>query len=456
MFGQDAHEFCISVLDGLHSSCIISPLSAGNSANDHDRRDARVGRECPCVVHKTFAAQLRSDLTCSACAATSTAVDPILDVSLDLKRPSTLPGAASAEVGSSLLVAGAGTLVGENLIDLPVGGHGGKDIGISLSASGAASPASASPRVHLANDLALVPSLLLRASSVSGLENDSSSFLPNLEYDDENISEMVLSSHSHSHSPDLILSEMNDMAGSPVMGLPLSTTAVTIDSSDSGSSPSSTSAMGDGMPAFDAPACGGVANDGAKVAKPVAKNAGKITAGAARIALPVQTFSTSLEECLDRRVWRGYFVFILSVDSWIRLRWTVVLNLMTRNAQSHIADSREKKRCTPMTRLCVHLAKAISRAQSASRSNLFRTCSVSNSRCVSALCFPLFKYLFLTFFFALPLAAARCSMTQRFEHHGILKSKRMSSKIDVYVKFPIDGLDMSPYMYQNIAGFVAG
>jgi hypothetical protein len=32
----------------------------------------------------------------------------------------------------------------------------------------------------------------------------------------------------------------------------------------------------------------------------------------------------------------------------------------------------------------------------------------------------------------------------------------MSSKIDAFVKFPVDGLDMSPYMYRNIAGFVAG
>ena len=305
-FEQDAHEFCISDLDGLHSSCTISPLSAGHSASDHDRRDARTGHECPCVVHKTFAAQLRSDLTCSACAATSTAVDPILDVSLDLKRPTTLPGAASAEVGSSILVSGAGALVGEDLIDLTVGGHGGKDIGISLSASGAASPASASPRVHLGNEMALAPSLLLQASSVSGLENDSSSFLPNLEYDDENISEMVLSSHSH--SPDLILSEMSDMVGLPAMGLPSSTTSVAIDSSDSGSSPSSSSAIDDGMPAFDPPA-GGV-----KLPKPVAKNVGKIAAGAARTALPVQTFSTSLEECLDRCAsiffsWMGLFFF---------------------------------------------------------------------------------------------------------------------------------------------------
>ncbi|KAI1302425.1 hypothetical protein EDD11_005616 [Mortierella claussenii] len=65
---QDAHEFFISALNQIHAK---SP-----SAKLH---------HCNCVIHKTFAGVLQSDVTCLNCANVTSAFDPILDISLDLR-----------------------------------------------------------------------------------------------------------------------------------------------------------------------------------------------------------------------------------------------------------------------------------------------------------------------------------------------------------------------------------
>ncbi|KAG0042662.1 hypothetical protein BGZ83_000206 [Gryganskiella cystojenkinii] len=65
---QDAHEFFISALNQIHAK---SP----NSKLHH----------CTCIIHKTFAGVLQSDVTCMNCANVTSANDPILDISLDLR-----------------------------------------------------------------------------------------------------------------------------------------------------------------------------------------------------------------------------------------------------------------------------------------------------------------------------------------------------------------------------------
>ncbi|KAL1932778.1 hypothetical protein VTP01DRAFT_8456 [Rhizomucor pusillus] len=67
---QDAHEFFISALNNIHTGC------EGHTMND-----------CKCVIHKTFAGLLQSNVTCLRCGNVTTTVDPMLDISLDL-RPS--------------------------------------------------------------------------------------------------------------------------------------------------------------------------------------------------------------------------------------------------------------------------------------------------------------------------------------------------------------------------------
>ena len=65
---QDAHELYVALLDGLHLAC------DGSSQN------------CSCFIHHIFAGQLRSDVSCTVCHSTFTALDPMMDVSLDMKR----------------------------------------------------------------------------------------------------------------------------------------------------------------------------------------------------------------------------------------------------------------------------------------------------------------------------------------------------------------------------------
>ncbi|XP_078430719.1 ubiquitin-specific protease 22 [Wolffia australiana] len=66
---QDAHEFFISVLDGLHEK--LAQQQPGNQG------------EC-CVAHRVFSGVLRSDVICSVCGFTSTTLEPCVDISLDL------------------------------------------------------------------------------------------------------------------------------------------------------------------------------------------------------------------------------------------------------------------------------------------------------------------------------------------------------------------------------------
>ncbi|KAM0969295.1 hypothetical protein COP2_017953 [Malus domestica] len=71
---QDAHEFFISMLDGIHEKV------------DKDRRkpESQGNGDC-CVAHRVFSGILRSDVMCMACGFTSTTYDPCVDISLDLE-----------------------------------------------------------------------------------------------------------------------------------------------------------------------------------------------------------------------------------------------------------------------------------------------------------------------------------------------------------------------------------
>lgn len=69
---QDAHEFLISLFNGLH----LSARSADNAVMLPGR--------CNCVVHQTFGSMLRSECTCSSCGFVSTSLEPCLDISLEI------------------------------------------------------------------------------------------------------------------------------------------------------------------------------------------------------------------------------------------------------------------------------------------------------------------------------------------------------------------------------------
>lgn len=79
---QDAHEFLMSVIDGIHLACTRSSTSSTSTASTINGKHST---ECTCVVHRVFSGQLKSIVTCGSCGNNSSAFDPIFDISLDLK-----------------------------------------------------------------------------------------------------------------------------------------------------------------------------------------------------------------------------------------------------------------------------------------------------------------------------------------------------------------------------------
>ncbi|KAG9202132.1 hypothetical protein G6514_004566 [Epicoccum nigrum] len=66
---QDAHEYMQFFLNNLH-------LTNGGSTDSED---------CDCIIHKTFYGKLQSTVTCDQCNNVSTALDPYMDLSLDIR-----------------------------------------------------------------------------------------------------------------------------------------------------------------------------------------------------------------------------------------------------------------------------------------------------------------------------------------------------------------------------------
>ncbi|POO01562.1 Ubiquitinyl hydrolase [Trema orientale] len=71
---QDAHEFFISMLDGIHEKV----------EKDRKKPHSQGSGDC-CIAHRVFSGILRSDVMCMACGFTSTTYDPCVDISLDLE-----------------------------------------------------------------------------------------------------------------------------------------------------------------------------------------------------------------------------------------------------------------------------------------------------------------------------------------------------------------------------------
>ncbi|KAK9841536.1 hypothetical protein WJX74_007380 [Apatococcus lobatus] len=81
---------CCSQPNGMHPAEAAAQPSAAMDTGQPVH--ATLGEaEQPGLVSETFGGELRSDVTCCACGYTSTAVDPFLDISLDIDPPSTFP-----------------------------------------------------------------------------------------------------------------------------------------------------------------------------------------------------------------------------------------------------------------------------------------------------------------------------------------------------------------------------
>eukprot|EP00039_Didymoeca_costata_P008056 m.107431 g.107431 ORF g.107431 m.107431 type:complete len:349 (-) comp13927_c0_seq4:264-1310(-) len=70
---QDAHEFFIALLDGMHTHLGGLPGT------------------CDCIIHRIFTGALQSDVTCTKCNTVSTKIDPFWDISLDIMPIAHMP-----------------------------------------------------------------------------------------------------------------------------------------------------------------------------------------------------------------------------------------------------------------------------------------------------------------------------------------------------------------------------
>lgn len=82
---QDAHEYLGFLLNSLHAA-ITEEDEEGNTHGVNGTHKENINRDCDCVVHQTFAGQLQSTVTCSACKNVTTALDPFMDLSLDIRN----------------------------------------------------------------------------------------------------------------------------------------------------------------------------------------------------------------------------------------------------------------------------------------------------------------------------------------------------------------------------------
>lgn len=74
---QDAHEYMQFLLHSLHQE---------NS--EHGEEMASHGDDetaCECIIHRTFYGKLQSNVTCDKCRNTTTRVEPVMDLSLDIR-----------------------------------------------------------------------------------------------------------------------------------------------------------------------------------------------------------------------------------------------------------------------------------------------------------------------------------------------------------------------------------
>ena len=69
---QDAHEYLQFLLNQLHTT--------NGGVTDNTKTGS-----CKCIIHRCFYGKLQSDVTCGNCHNVTTALDPVMDLSLELK-----------------------------------------------------------------------------------------------------------------------------------------------------------------------------------------------------------------------------------------------------------------------------------------------------------------------------------------------------------------------------------
>jgi ubiquitin carboxyl-terminal hydrolase 22/27/51 len=81
---QDAHEFFQFILNEFHR-CHYHTPAYENMLRDMGCYGEDSSRECDCVTHRSFSGLLESRIRCTACDSTTSTVDPMMDISLEIK-----------------------------------------------------------------------------------------------------------------------------------------------------------------------------------------------------------------------------------------------------------------------------------------------------------------------------------------------------------------------------------
>ena len=79
---EDAHEYLIALLDGMHE-CIVQEVRPRPSP----------AVEQTTLIYRIFGGMIRSQVKCSSCGYESNTFDPFLDVSLEVNKVDSLRGA---------------------------------------------------------------------------------------------------------------------------------------------------------------------------------------------------------------------------------------------------------------------------------------------------------------------------------------------------------------------------
>lgn len=75
----------MGVRDANHGLLRSTALNLLHSSSTVHHEPVPSGPACPCIVHSTFAGELRSKITCGRCHHQSETLEPFLDLSLDLR-----------------------------------------------------------------------------------------------------------------------------------------------------------------------------------------------------------------------------------------------------------------------------------------------------------------------------------------------------------------------------------
>lgn len=105
---QDAHEFFQFLLQELHESNFKSPVfeqlerEVGDDNGSKMENGSVTGHHsdssCQCISHKTFYGQLESRIKCLSCKTITTTVDPVMDLSLEIRsKAKKVQGAVTLE-----------------------------------------------------------------------------------------------------------------------------------------------------------------------------------------------------------------------------------------------------------------------------------------------------------------------------------------------------------------------